>query len=329
MSEFHFIRPLWLLLIPFLIALAWWWRGQRTTHGGWSEFVDEHLLAVQFNYGGGQSARWLRRSAPIAAAIVIVAAAGPSWEQEKSQVMRLQQGRVFVLDISQSMNAADIKPSRLTLARLKLVDLLQASRDRQVGLVVFAAQPYVVSPLTDDALTLRETAAALTTELAPTQGADLAAAIDYAKALLQQSGLPGGELILITDSRPAKEALAVAELSATQGIPVSVLAVGTAQGAPVPARNGRAILGSDGRPIIVGLPVAELKALAKAGDGRYAELQASGVDVDVILPKLEALPQADDLTSPDRSTAQWVDRGPWLLWLVLPWVFWVFTARWF
>ena len=328
MADFHFIRPLWLFLLPFVAALAWWWRGQRTTHGGWSEFVDAHLLAVQFTFSGGESTRWLRRSAPVAAAIALIAAAGPTWQQEHAQVMRMQDGRVFVLDISQSMNAADLKPSRLTLARLKLVDLLQASRDRQVGLVVFAAEPYVVSPLTDDALTLRETAAALTTALAPTQGADLGAAIDYANTLLQQSGLPHGEIVMITDSEPDQEALAAAERSAQSGVSVSVLAVGTEQGAPVPGRNGQAIRDASGRPLIVSLPTTELQHLADAGEGRFSLLKANGADIQVLLPVIETLDHAAGGDS-DRSTELWIDRGPWLLWLLLPWALWAFSTRWF
>lgn len=328
MTEFHFLRPLWLLLLPFVFALAWWWRGQRVTHGGWSGFVDAHLLAAQFSFSGGQSTRWLRRTAPIAAVIALLAASGPTWEKENAQVMRQQSGRVFVLDLSQSMNASDLKPSRLIMARLKLVDLLQASRDRQVGLVVFAAEPYVVSPLTDDALTLRETASALTTALVPTQGSNLEAAIEYARKLLSQSGLPQGELVLITDSKPSDAAIAAAKRSAQADVSVSVLAVGTELGAPIPDRNGKAIRGNDGRPVIVGLPSAELKKLAAAGNGRFSLLQADSSDVAALIPFLDELGTQTE-GEQDRTTEQWVDRGPWLLWLLLPWVLWVFSTRWF
>lgn len=327
MSELHFIRPLWLLLIPVVIAMAWWWRSQRATHGGWSEFVDAHLLTVQYTLDDIHSTRWLRRSVPLAAVVALLAAAGPTWEQEDAQVVRQQSGRVFILDLSQSMNAADIKPSRLVMARLKLVDLLQASRDRQVGLVAFAASPYMVSPLTDDALTLRETAVVLSTDLVPTQGANLAAAIDYAKALLEQSGLPSGELVLITDSAPDDAALAAAQRSAADDVAVSVLAVGTRQGAPVPGKDGRTMRDDKGRPLMAELPTDALKALAVAGSGRFSTLQTNGTDIDTLLTSQGRI--AEGLGGGTRSTEQWVDRGPWLLWLLLPWALWVFSARWF
>lgn len=328
MTELHFLRPLWLLLIPFAVALAWWWRGRRVTHGGWSGFVDAHLLRAQFSASGGQSTRFMRRTAPLAATLALLAAAGPTWEREQTQVGRPQVGRVFVLDLSQSMNAADPRPSRLILARLKLVDLLHASRDRQVGLVVFAAEPYVVSPLTDDALTLRETAAALTTALLPTQGSDTAKAIDYARALMRQAQIERGEMVLLTDSAPGEAALQAARESARTGVRVSVLAVGSEAGAPVPGQSGRALLGADGRPVIAATPLDALKLLARAGEGRFAELSADDADVRRLLGDAPALGAGLDAER-ERQTERWIDRGPWLLWLLLPWALWAFSTRWF
>ncbi len=329
MTDFHFLRPLWLLLLPCVLLLSWWWRGQGAQRGGWADCVDAHLLGAQFQLGGDAYAHWIRKSIPVAVAIAVLAGAGPAWEKVDTQVGRQQQGRVFVLDISQSMNAADLKPSRLTLARLKLIDLLQASRDRQVGLVVFAASPYVVSPLTDDALTLRETATAITTALAPTQGANIGEAILYAQGLLRQSGLPGGEIVLITDSAPDQAALDAAEQAADAGVPVSVMAVGSLEGAPVPGRNGRAIRGADGRPLIVSTPQSALNKLAAAGQGRFALLRADGSDVQALLPRFDVLNATDAGAEQQRSTQLWLDRGPWLLWLLAPWGCCLFWARWF
>jgi len=322
--DFHFLRPLWLFAIPFVIAFAWRWRSQRVSHGGWSDFVDAHLLDAQFSYAGGQLGRWLRRTAPIAACIALVAMAGPAWEKTNAQTLRDQTGRVFVLDLSLSMNAADIKPSRLTLARLKLLDLLAASRDMQVGLVVFAAEPYVVSPLSDDALTLRDVAAALTTDLVPAQGATISKAIDYSNKLLEQSGVTNGELILITDSELDEQALASAKTSAEAGVPVSVLAVGTEQGAPVPNRDGTVLRGADGRPLIIGLPLDALEELAESGDGRFTQLQTGRGDIDKLLARSSL---AEFGTGDTKGAEQWKDRGPLLLWLLLPWGLWFFGAR--
>ncbi|MGB0867591.1 MAG: hypothetical protein ACPGSC_13860, partial [Granulosicoccaceae bacterium] len=119
-----------------------------------------------------------------------------------------------------------------------------------------------------------------------------------------------------------------AERSVQAGISVSVLAVGTQEGAPVPDRNGHAILGNNGRPVIVGLQESALQELASIGNGGYSVLTADESDIKS-LKLLGSDLSAESIEDSDRQTERWVDRGPWLLWLLMPWGLWAFSARWF
>ena len=89
------------------------------------------------------------------AAIVVlgaIALAGPSWTRVEQPVFRSERATVVVLDLSRSMDASDIKPSRLARARFKIADLLERNRDGLTGLVVYAGDAFVVAPLTDDSV---------------------------------------------------------------------------------------------------------------------------------------------------------------------------------
>src|SRR5262249_54427880 len=136
-----------------------------------------------------------------------------------------------------SMDANDLKPSRLALARLKLLDLLERRAEGQTALIVYAAQPFVVSPLTNDAKTIAALVESLATELMPAQGSRADRALALAADLLKQAGMASGDVLLITDGTDARDAAAAAAVRA-HGLRVSVLGIGTAEGAPIPLARG-------------------------------------------------------------------------------------------
>jgi Ca-activated chloride channel family protein len=167
----HFIRPLWLLLLPFAVLLPWLWRRTRRPSGDWSRVCDPHLLrwlAVE------QAASRRRRTGPwlagTALLIAIVALAGPSWQRLPDSSWSARDARVIALDLSLSMMAEDLRPSRLTRARYRLADLLGSTEEGQVGLVTYAGDAYVVSPLSSDMNTIANLLPALRPDVIPGGG---------------------------------------------------------------------------------------------------------------------------------------------------------------
>ena len=153
-EQFHLLRPYWLVAALPLLWLAWLLLRDAGHGNRWRGIVDPALLEHLLDRQGTRAARWPVVVILLGWILVVVALTGPTWERQLSPVYRGADERVLVVDVSKSMDATDLKPTRMERARQKLTDILQRSADTQTALVVFAAVPYVVSPLTDDAQTI-------------------------------------------------------------------------------------------------------------------------------------------------------------------------------
>jgi Ca-activated chloride channel family protein len=309
----HFIRPAWLLALPLAWLLPWAWRRLRRPSGDWARVCDPHLLRW---LGVGQANTRARGTGAwwsgLLLAIATLSLAGPSWEQLPDSSFSARDARVVALDLSASMLAEDLKPNRLTQARFRLSDMLQQTREGQVGLIAFAGDAYVVSPLTADMNTIANMLPALQPDIMPVSGSRADRALVMAAELLQRAGQPGGEVLLITDSATAADIETAGRL-ARQGVRTSVLAVGTVDGAPIPSGSGF-VSDERGAVVIARLNVDTLERLAEAGGGRLSLLQAGGEARD---PWAETEGRAFARRD-DTMGERWKDAGPWLVLLLLP-----------
>ena len=198
-SEFHFIRPTWLLaLFPYLIILVFMLRN-KLSRGNWSAVCDADLLPYLLQEKPSQNNRWVLTSSAIAAFLVIFALAGPSWQRIPSPVFRNESALVIALDLSRSMDAEDIKPSRLIRARYKIADILKRRKDGQTALLVYSGAAFTVTPLTDDIETIASQLTALSTDIMPSEGDDAELVLKKAVDLFKQAGLQKGQILLVTD----------------------------------------------------------------------------------------------------------------------------------
>lgn len=309
----HFIRPLWLLALPLVVLLPWLWRKTRQPAGDWARVCDPHLLrwlsVEQSDGSAGRGGYWL---AGLALLIAVLALAGPSWQKLPDASYSARDARVVVLDLSRSMLAEDLRPNRLTRARFRLADLLENTEEGQVGLVAFAGDAYVVSPLTNDMNTIANLLPALWPDIIPVAGSRADLALDMAASLLERSGMARGQILLVTDSADARDAAKARELN-DEGIVTSVLAVGTPDGAPIPSGGGF-VSDRGGNVVIARMDRASLRDLARAGGGAYAELGPSGSGA-----KLWTAMEEGEFTKRDDALGErWKDAGPWLVLFLLP-----------
>lgn len=316
LEALHFIRPLWLLLLPLALLLPWWWRRSRRPAGDWARVCDPHLLDWLSVEQGGDRAGAARRFGPwlagLAVLLAIVALAGPSWRQLPDSSWSARDARVIALDLSRSMLAEDLRPDRLTRARFRLADLLATTEEGQVGLVSYAGDAYVVSPLTNDMNTIANLLPALQPDLMPAGGSRADRALALAAELLGRSGFVRGEVLLVTDSADSRDAARARELR-DAGIFTSVLAVGTSDGAPIPSGGGF-VNDRSGNVVITRLNGAALRSVAEAGGGRYTELGAAAA---AETPWLEH--EGSEFERRDDALGErWQDAGPWLVPLLLP-----------
>ena len=187
-ENFHFIQPLWLLALIPLSLLAW--RVYRPGDGDnpWRRIVDARLLPLLMV---GREQQVNRTALYLLAAGWVIAAlalADPTWERKPQPVYQTTAARVVVLDLSRSMYASDLQPSRLVRARYKIEDVLAQSGEGQTGLVVYAGDAFTVSPLTRDVNTIRALLPAVDPGIMPTQGSRADLGLLKAGELLRQAG---------------------------------------------------------------------------------------------------------------------------------------------
>ena len=320
LPDLHLLRPGWLLaLIPLALGL---WRLARNNTGAaaWRGVVDTHLLPHLLVGQDGRT-RWLPLLLlALGGLLGTLALAGPVWQRLPQPAFQAQAQRVIVLDISPGMNASDLPPSRLAHARYEILDLLKRFQEGQTALIAYGAEPFVVSPLTADAKTIAAQVPSLSTDLLPVQGdkrTDLA--LQAAGRLLGQAGSPHGQVILLTDAldHPAA-ALQAARQLRDKGYRLSVLGVGTAEGAPVPAADGGFVKSGDGSPLVAKLDTEALRSLAKSGGGHYVTSRSDDRDLQALDTDTGRERRATAAGEPTVLADQWREEGPWLLLALLP-----------
>lgn len=313
LSLFHFLRPGWLLLLPLAILLPWLWRRMSRPSGDWARVCDPHLLKwLSVGSATGRNRGMGAFLAGLAILITLLALAGPSWVKLPDTSFTARDARVIVVDLSSSMLAQDLKPDRLTQSRYRLADLLNSTTEGQTGLVAFAGDAFVVSPLTSDTNTIANLLPALRPDIIPIMGSRADRGLELAATLLERAGIGSGEVLLVTDSADDRTAAAARKLR-DDGILVSVLAVGTPEGAPIPSGGGF-LSDNSGNVVIARVDMASLRTVASVGGGQFSTLSTAAG---------ELMPWSDQDGSAferrdDALEERWQDAGPWLVLLLLP-----------
>ena len=326
-GDFHFLEPLWLLALSPLAGLWWLARKPLTERNAWQKVCDAHLmpfLLVNGDSGGMRLRLWL---VTIGWLIAVLALANPAWEKRPTPVLKTRDARVVVLDLSRSMNAADLQPSRLIQARFKVADILKRSEEGQTGLVAFAGDAFIVSPLTQDADTIASLLSALEPAVMPAQGSRADLGLRKAAELLEQAGVDRGEVLLLADGFEGDLTNAAAKNLHEAGHRLSVLAIGTEQGAPIPTGRGDFVKDATGHIIVPSVDFVALQSVAEDGGGSFTPITADDRDLTVVLAK--RLSQLDLQTEQTEfETEIWNERGPWLLMLLVPLAAFAFRRGW-
>lgn len=177
---------------------------------------------------------------------------------------------LIALDISNSMLAQDVIPSRLEKSKLLIEDLVDHFTNDKVGLVVFAGDAFVQLPITNDYVSAKMFLQNINPSLITTQGTDLARAISLSQSCFTQREHIGRAIIVITDGEDHEGgALEAAREAYKKGINVFILGVGTSKGAPIPDGNGGYLKDNNGQIVLSALNEQMCQQVAKAGNGVY------------------------------------------------------------
>lgn len=331
MSEWHLLRPLWLLaLVPLAGLLLWRWR--RAGRGqAWRQLGDPELVRHQWvtrGRGAATGGWWLLALTWL---LVTLGLAGPSWERLPQTVSHVTAPRFILLDLSGSMAVADLAPDRLVAARRKLQDLLDQTPEGRWGLIGFSDYPYRISPLTQDHRTVQAFLQRLSTELVPTSGSRPARALELAAATLRRAEAGRAEVVLVSDGiDPGATAEAVESAAARlrrAGHRVSVWGMATPAGGPVPAAGGGYQRDAAGELVVSALTPDTLQAVAEAGGGVYIPAALDGHDVQRLAAEFERSAGPPEAQASATRPA-WKDQGHWLVVAALPLAALLFRRGW-
>ncbi|NVK22815.1 MAG: VWA domain-containing protein [Kangiellaceae bacterium] len=327
-SQLHFIRPwAWLLLIPVAI-LFWLYKSKGQQQAGWAQLIDEHLLSWLMPKSNQHNRnKWRTIYLLLFWLVAVVALSGPTWKQLPQPVFSSKASRVIVLDLSMSMDAQDIEPSRLARAKFKIRDLLELTKDGQTGLVVYAGDGFILSPLTTDTDTIDNLIGALATNIMPIMGSKADTGIKKAIELLSNANQVQGDIIWITDGADNRELENITTHLENTNYSLKILAIGTAEGAPIKMQGGAGFVKDNrGNIVIPKLDYSKLATFANSTDASLTSLTVDNTDVE-ILAQQRINSMQDQVEKQDLFADAWEDSGYWFVLLLLPLVLLSFKHR--
>jgi Ca-activated chloride channel family protein len=312
-----FSEPLWLLAgLAACGALVWAWRRyDARQRAALANFASSHLLAQLTASFSAAKRNWKRGLFLAAVACLFLALARPQagfrWEEVKRRGIEV----IFAVDTSRSMLTPDVKPDRLTRAKLAVDDFVSHLNGDGVGLIAFAGNAFLQCPITIDYDAFHESLQALDTTIIPRGGTDIASAIREARAALQNRPSTDKILVLLTDGEDLEgNDLAAAKAAAKDGMKIYTVGVGTANGdlIPIPAEQGGGFVKDEaGQFVKSHLDESGLKAIAAATGGLYAPLGAQGQGLETIYQQALAPLAKHDLAS--RRQKVYTERFQWPL----------------
>ncbi|ARU89083.1 VWA domain-containing protein [Pseudomonas sp. M30-35] len=307
----HWLRPYWLLLAPVLSGLLWiLWRREKRA-GSWQQILPPAFHAALLSGGDGRRSRLPWVLLACAWLLALVALVGPSWQQIEQSSLKPADPLIVMLELSPQMLAADLSPDRLEHAKRKIIDLLEARRDAQTAIVVYAGSAHTVVPLSDDLATSRNLLEALKPSIMPEPGHRADLAVNKALDLLKQGGQGNGRLLLITSGLSSQEQDGIGSAMRGSASQLSILAVGTLQGAPITQEDGSFLKDAKGAILLPQVDSQDLSRFARQVGAGYQLSTINDNDIDR-LGLLDGPSQMRDTGNQTRLQA-WADQGHWLL----------------
>jgi len=311
MSNFTFLYPLWLIAaIPWAVLMLWLIKRNRN-----QTLIAPHL-AKAMGIQGKVSNKGGLKLASLAGLLAIIALSGPSFISQERPSFANTSARVIVMDMSMSMYATDIKPNRLTQARYKVTDLLAQWKDGSTGLVAYAGDAYIVSPMTSDTNTIANLVPNLSPELMPYPGADAAKGVQLAIEMMQNTGLATGDIVLVADDIDDAERSNIDSLLSGTNWRLTILGVGSRSGAPIKLSDGTLMTLSSGQPVVAKSNFNNMKSLASRVNGQFVPIQLTSSDVENIAQLTSHVDEASNKSNTSQI-AEAVNQGFWLLPLLL------------
>ena len=319
--DFHFLRPWWLLGIVFSMGLVLVASRQNDIRARWKGMIAPHLLDHLLISGSEASRFQPYHLAALLGIVGSLAVAGPTWERERPPFVADTAPLVIAVDLSPTMDAIDITPSRLERAKLKIHDIIALRKGARTALVAYSGSAHLVLPLTEDASLIATYADALATRIMPVAGRSMGAALDFADTLLAEEK-DSGTILFMTDAVDAGAGAALNRPGQRNG--VIVLGIGTPEGGPVKTPDGGFLSDSAGARLFPKLDVDAFNRLKSDTDADVATVSTDDRDVKWVVERI----QTHFEQQVAEGNARWKDMGWWLLIPMMPLTAFFFRRGW-
>ena len=275
---FRFAEPqyLWLLLvIPFLIVLKWmaWRARKRKIRKLGDEVLIKELMPDVSRWRDMWKFILLLLALILLTCVLARPQAGSKIQREKRNGIET----IICLDISNSMLAQDVAPSRLEKSKLMVENLVDHFTNDKIGLIVFAGDAYVQLPITSDYVSAKMFLQSISPALIQAQGTNIGEAVELALNSFTPEDGVGRAIVVITDGEDHEGgAEAAAKTARKQGVNVYVLGIGSTKGAPIPTGGGDYLKDNAGNVVMTALNEDMCRAVAQAGKGKYIHVDNTG-----------------------------------------------------
>ncbi|MFJ7355716.1 VWA domain-containing protein [Phyllobacterium sp. NPDC097923] len=302
-ADFHFLRPWWLTGIPAAMLFLWLAARQGDMRIKWRGMIVpellDHLISGREHRGGIRPYHWMAMLIALSA----IALSGPTWQKELPPFVQDAAALVVAIDLSRTMDAIDVTPSRLERAKLKIDDILALRPAARTAVIAYAGSAHLVLPLTEDASLIRTYVNSLVTPIMPVGGRNTAAALELAEKTLADEEA-SGTILLMTDGIDSGS-LAAVQSKRRSGL--VILGIGTAQGGPVKTADGSFANDANGNRIFAKLDIDALRELRNS-ETSVATYTADDSDVHWIAQHIRTHFEQRS----DAGQTRWRDFGWWL-----------------
>lgn len=304
LSQFHFIRPWWLVSLIPLFVFYRMLRKEDDLTAQWRKHMSAKMVQ-QLTINAHSNGWWTPTHLFLVIAIIAtLVMAGPTWTRQTSPLYEDNSELIVVLDVADTMNQSDLQPTRLTRAKQKVLQLIERRGDAKTALVVYGGSAHVAMPTTKDSTLAHYFLDVLDTQLLPDQTTRPDAFITPVKTLLQKAKAPS-TVLLLTDKTDEQAIAKLKQEFAPLEHQVLVWAIGE-----------HANSGTGAEAPVAGLTQEDLQRLtqlAQSGHGSMIPFTHDSSDIDRVYSLIQ-----NNLFGSDDADQPWLDAGYWLLFLLLP-----------
>ncbi|GAA4788395.1 VWA domain-containing protein [Olivibacter ginsenosidimutans] len=293
MLRFQYIQLLWgLALIPLLVLVFVWisrWKKKALRSLGDEKTVSRIIPQVSFSR---PVIKFVLFS--LAFASLIIGIANPQLGTKVEEGKRSGSDLMILLDVSNSMLAGDLAPSRLENAKRAISQLIDHLHNDRIGIIIFAGEAYVQLPITTDYAAAKLFLNNINTDIVPTQGTAIGAAINMGMKSFDQTSGTSKAMIVMTDGENHEDdAVAAAKAAVSKDVIIHVIGLGSPEGAPVPIfKNGNPVgfhKDEHGQTVISKLNENMCKEISAVGHGVYVRASNANSGLGIVMNQVASM----------------------------------------